>query len=78
MERSRFERGGNLRFVPRAIGALILASIASVGVRLVAKDNRTKQHHGGWTYIDLSESPDISNIKNHNSDSDSTKIVVKV
>lgn len=62
MERSRFERGGNLRFVPRVVGALALASIASVGVRLLARNNRTRPEHGGWRDLDFDQYDGTSEI----------------
>ena len=55
MERSRLERGGDLRYVPRILGALLITSIVSASLRLFTKNQLTRPQHGGWTDIDFTE-----------------------
>lgn len=57
MERSRFERGGQLRLITYGAGALCLAAVAKVGVLILAKNKRTPQQQGGWEYINFTDEP---------------------
>ncbi len=53
MERSRHERGGELKLIAYGTGALCLAAVAKVGVLILARNKRTPQQRGGWEYIDF-------------------------
>ena len=59
MERSRHERGGQVRFIAYGAGALCLAAVAKVGVLILAKNKRTPQQQGGWVYIDFTDEPGV-------------------
>ncbi|MBP9738704.1 hypothetical protein KBD20_03375 [Candidatus Saccharibacteria bacterium] len=59
MERSRHERGGQLRLVMYGAGALCIAAVAEVGVLILSKNKRTPQQRGGWEYIDFSEDDNL-------------------